>query len=203
VLAGLSVGFDASCEEMWLAWRHGGALGPAPRSLVRAASELGPWLAERRVSVVSTAPTLAGMWDEPDLDRVRLVILGGEACPESLVERLSLVDVEQQGSAGEGARRRTRVRPTPAGITPLLAPGARRLVALMRTPAAGRALRLAVPAIHAVRRFLGQQAGCDAVRACVAPASACVAPASKWVPDVDRSGPVVEIAVASGRRTER
>ena len=35
VLAGLSVAFDASCEEMWLAWRHGACLIPAPRSLVR------------------------------------------------------------------------------------------------------------------------------------------------------------------------
>ncbi|HTQ22706.1 AMP-binding protein, partial [Mycobacterium sp.] len=35
VLAGLSVAFDASCEEMWLAWRHGACLVPAPRSLVR------------------------------------------------------------------------------------------------------------------------------------------------------------------------
>ncbi|WP_269859768.1 AMP-binding protein, partial [Streptomyces sp. RPT161] len=32
VLAGLSVAFDASCEEMWLAWRHGACLVPAPRS---------------------------------------------------------------------------------------------------------------------------------------------------------------------------
>src|SRR4029450_790817 len=31
VLAGLSVAFDASCEEMWLAWRHGACLVPAPR----------------------------------------------------------------------------------------------------------------------------------------------------------------------------
>ena len=35
VMAGLSVAFDASCEEMWLAWRHGACLVPAPRSLVR------------------------------------------------------------------------------------------------------------------------------------------------------------------------
>ena len=34
VLAGLSVAFDASCEEMWLAWRHGACLVPAPRALV-------------------------------------------------------------------------------------------------------------------------------------------------------------------------
>ena len=37
VLAGLSVGFDASCEEIWLAWRHGAALVPAPSAIVRAA----------------------------------------------------------------------------------------------------------------------------------------------------------------------
>lgn len=49
VLAGLPVGFDASCEEMWLAWRNGATLVPAPRALVRSGSELGPWLGERGV----------------------------------------------------------------------------------------------------------------------------------------------------------
>ena len=44
VLAGLSVAFDASCEEMWLAWRHGACLVPAPRALVRTCVDLGPWL---------------------------------------------------------------------------------------------------------------------------------------------------------------
>ncbi len=89
VLAGLSVAFDASCEEMWLAWRHGATLVPAPRALVRAGAELGPWLAERGVSVVSTVPTLAAMWDPADLGSVRLLILGGEACPEALAWRLA------------------------------------------------------------------------------------------------------------------
>jgi non-ribosomal peptide synthetase-like protein len=89
VLAGLSVGFDASCEEIWLAWRHGGALVPAPRALVRAAADLGPWLAERNVTVISTVPTLAAMWDEGDIAGVRLLILGGEACPEGLAWRLA------------------------------------------------------------------------------------------------------------------
>jgi non-ribosomal peptide synthetase-like protein len=89
VLAGLSVAFDASCEEMWLAWRHGATLVPAPRALVRAGSELGPWLAERGVTVVSTVPTLAAMWDEASLTGVRLLILGGEACPEPLGWRLA------------------------------------------------------------------------------------------------------------------
>ena len=40
VLAGLSVAFDASCEEMWLAWRNGACLVPAPRSLVRSGMDL-------------------------------------------------------------------------------------------------------------------------------------------------------------------
>jgi amino acid adenylation domain-containing protein len=88
VLAGLSVGFDASCEEMWLAWRHGAALVPARRALVRGA-DLGPWLAEREVSVISTVPTLAAMWDGADIAGVRLLILGGEVCPEALASRLA------------------------------------------------------------------------------------------------------------------
>jgi hypothetical protein len=41
VLAGLSVAFDASCEEMWLAWRYGACLVPAPRALVRSGMDLG------------------------------------------------------------------------------------------------------------------------------------------------------------------
>ncbi|MDE3069926.1 MAG: AMP-binding protein, partial [Acidobacteriota bacterium] len=57
VLAGLSVSFDASVEEMWLAWRNGAALVPAPRAVVRAGSELGPWLVDHGVTVVSTVPT--------------------------------------------------------------------------------------------------------------------------------------------------
>jgi len=89
VLAGLSVGFDASCEEMWLAWRNGATLVPAPRALVRAGSELGPWLARRGITVVSTVPTLAAMWSEADIVGVRLLILGGEACPEALAWRLA------------------------------------------------------------------------------------------------------------------
>ena len=81
VLAGLSVAFDASCEEMWLAWRYGACLVPAPRSLVRSGMDLGPWLVTRDVTVVSTVPTLAALWPAEALEAVRLLIFGGEACP--------------------------------------------------------------------------------------------------------------------------
>jgi acyl-coenzyme A synthetase/AMP-(fatty) acid ligase len=88
VLAGLSVAFDASCEEMWLAWGHGACLVPAPRSLVRSGMDLGAWLVNQRISIVSTVPTLAALWPQESLDSVRLLIFGGEACPPELAERL-------------------------------------------------------------------------------------------------------------------
>ena len=90
VLAGLSVAFDASCEEMWLAWRHGACLVPAPRSLVRSGMDLGPWLVSRDITVVSTVPTLAALWPAEALEAVRLLIFGGETCPPELAERLAV-----------------------------------------------------------------------------------------------------------------
>ncbi|WP_069386721.1 Pls/PosA family non-ribosomal peptide synthetase [Cellulosimicrobium cellulans] len=90
VLAGLSVAFDASCEEMWLAWRHGACLVPAPRSLVRTGADLGPWIAEQGITVVSTVPTLAGLLPPETLRSVRLLIFGGEACPPELAARLAV-----------------------------------------------------------------------------------------------------------------
>lgn len=88
-LAGLSVAFDASCEEMWLAWRHGACLVPAPRSVVKTGPELVTWLAQREISVISTVPTLASLWPEDSLRGIRLLIVGGEACPSGLADRLA------------------------------------------------------------------------------------------------------------------
>ncbi|MEV0172488.1 Pls/PosA family non-ribosomal peptide synthetase [Streptomyces sp. NPDC050803] len=88
VMAGLSVAFDASCEEMWLAWRYGACLVPVPRSQVRSGADLGPWLVEQEISVVSTVPTLAALWEPEALADVRLLIFGGEACPPELAQRL-------------------------------------------------------------------------------------------------------------------
>lgn len=88
VMAGLSVAFDASCEEMWLAWRYGACLVTVPRSRVRSGADLGPWLAEQEITVVSTVPTLAALWPTEALLDVRLLIFGGEACPPELVERV-------------------------------------------------------------------------------------------------------------------
>ena len=100
VLAGLSVAFDASCEEMWLAWRSGACLVPAPRALVRSGMDLGPWLVMRDVNVVSTVPTLAALWPAEALEAVRLLIFGGEACPPELADRLVSDDREVWNTYG-------------------------------------------------------------------------------------------------------
>ncbi|TDW29426.1 non-ribosomal peptide synthetase-like protein [Cryobacterium psychrophilum] len=100
VLAGLSVAFDASCEEMWLAWRNGACLVPAPRSLVRSGADLGPWIIAHGITVVSTVPTLAALWPQDALERVRLVIFGGEACPPDLVARITDRDREVWNTYG-------------------------------------------------------------------------------------------------------
>lgn len=100
VLAGLSVAFDASCEEMWLAWAHGACLVPAPRALVRTGMDLGPWLVAQQISVISTVPTLAGLWRAEDLAGIRLLIFGGEACPPELAARLAVVGREVWNTYG-------------------------------------------------------------------------------------------------------
>ncbi|MEP9382765.1 Pls/PosA family non-ribosomal peptide synthetase [Nocardioides sp. KR10-350] len=88
VMAGLSVAFDASCEEIWLAWRYGACLVPAPRALVRSGVDVGPWLVANDITIVSTVPTLVSLWPEESLTGVRLLIMGGEACPAELATRL-------------------------------------------------------------------------------------------------------------------
>lgn len=89
VMGGLSVAFDASCEEMWLAWRNGATLVTAPRDVVRSGDALGAWIVDNRITAVSTVPTLAAMWDPASLAAVRLLIFGGEACPLGLVQKLA------------------------------------------------------------------------------------------------------------------
>ncbi|MFT4265560.1 MAG: amino acid adenylation domain-containing protein [Nocardioides sp.] len=100
VMAGLSVAFDASCEEIWLAWRYGACLVPAPRALVRSGVDVGPWLVANRITIVSTVPTLAALWPPSSLDAVRLLITGGEAMPPELALRLQAPDREVWNTYG-------------------------------------------------------------------------------------------------------
>src|SRR5699024_12407679 len=92
--------FVGSCAGMWLAWGHGPGFVPAPRAWVRSGMDLGPWLIRRDITVVSTVPTLAGLRSAEALDNVRLLIVGGEACSQELVNRLATEDREMWNTYG-------------------------------------------------------------------------------------------------------
>ena len=81
-----SIAFDASVEEIWLAFFSGATLVVATAAMVRAGPELSKILADLRVTVLSCVPTLLLMM-EGDVPSLRLLILGGEACPAELVKR--------------------------------------------------------------------------------------------------------------------
>ncbi len=88
VFQGFSLAFDASVEELWLALASGACLVAGTPRFFQSGPDLGLRLTEAQVSIFSTVPTLLGMM-EGALPTLRLLILGGEACPAELVKRWS------------------------------------------------------------------------------------------------------------------
>ncbi|HWH70543.1 MAG TPA: amino acid adenylation domain-containing protein, partial [Candidatus Sulfotelmatobacter sp.] len=86
VYQGFSIAFDASVEEVWLAFYAGATLVVGTQEMVHAGAGLSRLLTEAGVTVLSCVPTLLAMMDE-DVPSLRLLILGGEACPPELVKR--------------------------------------------------------------------------------------------------------------------
>ncbi len=86
VYQGFSVAFDMSFEEIWISYLVGATLWIAPRELTADPEALPLALAQHHVSVLHAVPTLLALFAE-DAPSLRLINLGGEACPESLVER--------------------------------------------------------------------------------------------------------------------
>lgn len=86
VYQGFTLAFDASVEELWLAFFNGGALIPQTDEMKKAGPDLFKILSKHEVSIISCVPTLLSMIDD-DIPTLRLLILGGEACPESVVVR--------------------------------------------------------------------------------------------------------------------
>ncbi len=86
VYQGFSLAFDASVEEVWLAWFAGATLVIGSAEMVRGGAALSQMLTEARVTVLSCVPTLLAMMEE-DVPTLRLLILGGEVCPADLVKR--------------------------------------------------------------------------------------------------------------------
>jgi non-ribosomal peptide synthetase-like protein len=86
VYQGASLAFDLSVEEVWLAFHAGATLVAATPEMERAGPDLSRLLTESGVTVLSSVPTLLSMLAE-DVPTLRLLIFGGESCPEWLVAR--------------------------------------------------------------------------------------------------------------------
>ena len=86
VYQGFSIAFDASVEEIWLAFFAGATLVVGTQKMTQAGPALSRLLTAAGVTVLSCVPTLLAMLEE-DIPTVRLLILGGEECPQKLVER--------------------------------------------------------------------------------------------------------------------
>ncbi|QKG51863.1 non-ribosomal peptide synthetase [Hymenobacter sp. BRD67] len=86
VVQGFSVAFDASLEELWLAWGAGGTLVPVPEETMKAPDALPDFLVEQQVTVFSTVPTLLSLLPA-SIPTLRLLILGGEVCPPELLTK--------------------------------------------------------------------------------------------------------------------
>ena len=88
VYQGFSVAFDMSFEEIWIAYLVGATLWIAPADLVGDPERVAEAVTRNDITVMHAVPTLMGLMDHP-LPTVRLINLGGEACPDALVGRLA------------------------------------------------------------------------------------------------------------------
>jgi non-ribosomal peptide synthetase-like protein len=88
VYQGFSVAFDMSFEEIWIAYLAGATLWIGPKEISGDPETLPRMLDQQRVTVLHAVPTLLALFNQ-DVPSLRLINLGGEMCPESLVERWS------------------------------------------------------------------------------------------------------------------
>ncbi|MGY0035258.1 amino acid adenylation domain-containing protein [Pedobacter sp. NJ-S-72] len=79
-----SVAFDASLEEIWLAFRSGATLFPVSEAVMHSGADLSEFIDTHQLTVLSTVPTMLSMMQVP-LPSLRLLILGGENCPHELL----------------------------------------------------------------------------------------------------------------------
>ncbi|MGH6822339.1 MAG: AMP-binding protein, partial [Methylocella sp.] len=86
VFQGASVAFDLSMEEIWLPYLAGASLFVATAGMMGEADKLPGLLEANRVTVLDTVPTLLALLPR-DVASLRLIILGGEACPASIANR--------------------------------------------------------------------------------------------------------------------
>ena len=88
VYQGFSVAFDMSFEEIWISYLVGATIWIAPSEIVGDPEALVSALDRNHITVLHAVPTLMSLI-EGELPKVRLINLGGEACPPTLAAHLA------------------------------------------------------------------------------------------------------------------
>ena len=88
VYQGMTLAFDFSIEEIWPTFKAGATLVAGPNDHRRFGTGLNDFLIEQRISVICCVPTLLATL-ENNVPSLRLLLVGGEACPADLVKRWS------------------------------------------------------------------------------------------------------------------
>lgn len=83
---GASVAFDLSLEEIFIPYMVGATLWVASSDVLAEVERLPSIMREAGITVLDTVPTLLAMLPD-DVPSIRLIILGGEACPPSVRQR--------------------------------------------------------------------------------------------------------------------
>ncbi|MBC7548898.1 MAG: amino acid adenylation domain-containing protein, partial [Polaromonas sp.] len=86
VYQGFSVAFDMSFEEIWISYLAGATLYLAPKEVASDPEALPLALVANHITVLHAVPTLLALFTQ-DVPSLRLINLGGEMCPQSLVAR--------------------------------------------------------------------------------------------------------------------
>ncbi len=86
VYQGMTLAFDFSIEEVRTAFASGATLVAGPSDHRRLGSGLAEFLVNQGITVLACVPTLLATIDR-DVPSLRVLLVGGEACPEDLVER--------------------------------------------------------------------------------------------------------------------
>ena len=86
VFQGASVAFDLSMEEIWMPYLAGATLFVATPEVMGEAEKLPDIMEGIGVTVLDTVPTLLSLLPR-DITTLRVIILGGEACPPAVANR--------------------------------------------------------------------------------------------------------------------
>jgi non-ribosomal peptide synthetase-like protein len=88
VYQGMSIAFDFSIEEVWVPLVAGATLVPNTSATSLFGEELADFLESREITCFACVPTLLASIDR-ELPKLRVFLIGGEACPSALVKRWS------------------------------------------------------------------------------------------------------------------